>query len=99
MARFIVIFEDRPEALHVRTEQTPAHLEYLDQHKATIVIAGPLRIAEDTPMSGAVWVVEAVDHDAVEALVQNDPFWRHGLRANYRIALWGKAPVYGDVTL
>ncbi|QNM98031.1 YciI family protein [Chitinimonas koreensis] len=88
---FVVTFDDRPDAAAVRQREMAAHLDYLRLHGDRIKVAGSLRESPECTPVGACWIVEAADADTVHALVQADPFHRHGLRAGYRVLHWSKA--------
>lgn len=91
MPLFAVLFEDDPElADAVRQRHMADHLTFLDTHAKSIRAAGPLREAQDGTPAGGLWVVEAADRDAVEALVRSDPFWPTGLRRSVRILAWSQ---------
>ena len=88
---FIARFEDDPDALHVREEHTDAHMAYLGEHSDQIIAAGPLREEPDAAPVGALWFIEASDRAAVEALLDQDPFWINGLRKSRSILQWHRA--------
>ena len=56
-----------------------------------MVAAGALRPSVDGVPSGGIWVIDAEDKAAVEALYKDDPFWRAGLRKSVRVSHWAKA--------
>lgn len=77
MPLFAVLFEDDPAlADDVRRRHMADHLAFLERDAA----AG-------TP-AGGLWVVEAADRAAVDALVHEDPFWPTGLRRSVRVLAW-----------
>ena len=85
---FAVQFEDDPDlGQSVRQKHMPDHLAFLETNSDRILAAGPLLIGEGA-IDGGLWLVEAEDRDAVEALVQADPFWPTGLRRAVRIHHW-----------
>lgn len=88
---FIVRFTDKPESLPLRQEFLHSHLQWLERHQTTILVAGSLRPEPSAAPVGACWVVEAQSASEVEALFQTDPFWVRGLRAGYEILHWSKA--------
>jgi uncharacterized protein len=99
MARWIALFEDDPDAAWVREKHNQDHFDYLEAHKDRIVIGGGLRPEPGAWFEGGLWVVEVSSREEAVALVENDPYFLLGLRKGYRLALWGKAPCYGAVTL
>ena len=88
---FIVQFTDKPSSLALRLQLLPAHLEWLETHRASVLVAGSLRHEPDTAPVGGCWVVDAVDKEDVEALLRTDPFWIGGLRATWQVFYWSKA--------
>jgi hypothetical protein len=88
---FVVMFEDLPTALGIRQREMQAHLEFLREHGDAIRVAGSLRESPELKPLGACWIVDAASRDAVDTLVKADPFYRHGLRAHYRVLHWSKA--------
>ena len=88
---FAVRFEDDPDRHHVRTDHMAGHLEFLAKHEDTVRVAGSLRRSPGDNPVGGLWVVEADDRQAVEALFAEDPFWTNGLRRSVEILHWSKA--------
>jgi len=88
---YVVRFTDKPNSAAKRKELLPAHIAWLDENKATILVAGSLRPEQGEDPVGGLWVVEANDKKTIEALFQTDPFWANGLRQNYEILYWSKA--------
>ena len=88
---FVVRFTDHPESLSLRQELLPAHLQWLELHKATILVAGSLREELGAAPVGACWIVEAQNKSEIEELFKTDPFWSYGLRASCEILHWSKA--------
>jgi hypothetical protein len=97
--RWVAIFEDTPGADEVRKRHADEHFEYLGRHRDKIVIGGGLRPQPGAWYCGGLWVLEVEGQDEAVALCEGDPYFVHGLRAGYRLYVWGKAPVYGLVTL
>lgn len=85
---FAVLFEDDPAArADLRAKHMPAHLAFLESHAAQVRAAGPL-LEPDGGAGGGLWLVEAPDAEAVDALVRADPFWPTGLRKSVRMLAW-----------
>lgn len=97
MPLFAVLFEDDPAlADDVRRRRMTEHLAYLERNAAAVRAAGPLRDAAEGTPAGGLWLVEASDRAAVEALVHEDPFWPTGLRRSVRVLAWTQ--VFADGT-
>jgi uncharacterized protein YciI len=95
MPMFVVLFEDNAErAQEVRSTLMPKHLAFLERNAAQVKAAGPLRKAEDGGPAGGLWLVEAPDKAAVDALVREDPFWPTGLRRSVSVLEWTR--VFAD---
>jgi uncharacterized protein YciI len=88
---YVVRFHDRADQLAVRSTQMQAHLDWLQANQDVVLIGGSLRPAPGETPVGGMWLVEAESRDAVERLLQEDPFWIHGLRERYEIHFWRKA--------
>ncbi|PBB37269.1 YciI family protein [Mesorhizobium sp. WSM3868] len=87
MTLFAVLLEDEvSRAEDVRRQYMPA-IEFLGRNASAIRAAGPLRRADGAP-AGGLWLVEAADHEQVENLVREDPFWPTGLRLSVRVLAW-----------
>ncbi len=79
---------DKPNALHLRTENRPAHLDYL---KSTDMVAqaGPL-LGADGAMIGSLIVLEVPDMAAAESWAANDPYAKAGLFADVTLTHWNR---------
>lgn len=84
---FAVLFEDNDEFGHMRPKLMPDHLAFLERNAAAIRAAGPLK-DDDGSAAGGLWLVSADSRAAVEALVEEDPFWPTGLRKSVRVLEW-----------
>jgi uncharacterized protein YciI len=90
MARWIVVFDDKPEMLDVRKEFGQQHLAYLDAHKDQIQIGGGLRPNPGEDFVGGLWILEVNTREEAISLIENDPYYRTEFRS-YRLFTWGKA--------
>jgi len=88
---FAVRFHDRTDCGNVRREYMQEHIAWLDEHRQTVLVGGSLRIEQGENPVGGLWLVEAPDKIAVEALISSDPFTILGLREYYEIFFWSKA--------
>ena len=92
--KFIILFEDAPEAdPNIRRTHMAKHLDFLEQNADKIEAAGPLSDTEDQGRDG-LWIVEADAKSDVEKLVYEDPFWPTGLRKSFSVISWKQ--VYAD---
>ena len=85
---FTVMFEDNDDKAEMRGRFMPAHLSFLEANAETIRAAGPLVDVATRNPAGGLWLVDATDPAAVQALVEADPFWPTGLRRSVRILEW-----------
>lgn len=88
---FAVIFTDKPGHGGLRAEYLQAHIDWVDAHKDTVLVAGSLRTEPAETPKGGLWVVEAVSREAVFELMKTDPFHAHGLREAVEVLYWSKA--------
>ena len=99
MTRWVAIFDDDPAADWVRKQHSGAHFDYLAQHRAQIRLAGGLRPSPDEWFCGGLWILDVESREQAVRLVEDDPYFRLGLRKGYRLLVWGRAPIYETVTL
>jgi len=85
---FAVFFTDDPSRSEARSRLMDDHLSFLDRNGAFIRAAGPLRNVPSGEGVGGLWLVEAEDLAAVEALYQSDPLWPTGLRKSVKVFGW-----------
>ena len=86
--RYVVIFEERAEMVDVRRDKEPAHLQFLERHRAEIPMAGGLRDEHGGPYVGGLWVFEVRDRSRAIELIESDPL---ACPRKYRLLAWGKA--------
>lgn len=88
---FVVFGTDKPNYLHVREAQRPAHREYLRNPGAHVVkvhLGGPTLDPSGQHMNGTLLVVEAESEAAVRAFLADDPYSRAGLFATLEVRPW-----------
>lgn len=86
MTTFAVTYDYTPDGDAQRDIHRPAHVEFLRGLHAdgTLYMSGPLA----TVPPRAQLVFEADDQDALEAILDNDPFYAEGLIATRTISQW-----------
>lgn len=99
MTRWVAIFRDDPSADWVRKKHDKEHFDYLAAHSDRIKIGGGLRTAPGEWFCGGLWILEVSDRAEAVGLIEEDPYFKRGLRQAYDLFVWGKAPIYGSVTL
>lgn len=88
---FAVLFTDKPDHGALRAEQLQAHIDWVDRHKDTVLVAGSLRHEPKEVPKGGLWVVQAPSKQAVMDLLVSDPFYTCGLRQSVEVLHWSKA--------
>lgn len=91
--RFIALFLDDIQPSEITPELTKAHFDYLSRHTEQITDAGGLRVDPENPFCGSLWVIEAASTEEAQALADADPYCEAGLRPDYRVLQWNKAPL------
>ncbi len=84
---FVAICRDRPGALQTRLDNRPAHLAYLEAHKAMVKAAGALLGPDDKPV-GSMLLLDCADKAAADAFLAADPFAKAGLFASVEATPW-----------
>lgn len=97
--RWAAIFSDKTgeAAAEIRAEHLVAHQAYLRNNKGRIQLCGAMRPEPGGAPVGGLWLFEADSKDDVLALIAQDPFQIHGLRATTDVYFWAPAPGYEDV--
>jgi uncharacterized protein YciI len=88
--RYVALFDDDPPMAEVRAHLEPAHLAFLEQHRAEIPMAGGLRQQPGGANVGGLWVFEVASRERAEQLIAADPYQQAHPR-RYRLLVWGKA--------
>lgn len=96
---FIVQLEDRPDRAALRQRLVQDHRRWVASMQARIVAAGSLHAQPQDPAQGGLWLVRGSDPAEVRALVQQDPFWRGGLRRSLQIRFWCRGFPAGPASL
>ncbi|WP_299376422.1 YciI family protein [uncultured Kiloniella sp.] len=89
--KFIFSCVDKKDHAHVRAENRPAHLEYLNQFSDHIVVAGPTLGADYESMTGSLLILEFDDDTAAQEFALNDPYNKAGLFEQVTITPWKQA--------
>ena len=95
MGTFAVTYAYTANSSAGRDEHRPRHVDFLQQQfdGGTLVKSGPFGPEEDP---GALLIIEADSKADVEALMDQDPFYRNGLVAQRSIRQWNV--VFGATT-
>ena len=86
---FAVLCTDKPNALQVRMDTRPVHLDFLNDLNARGVLrfAGPFLDAAGKP-NGSLVVIKAETADEAGAIAAADPYAKAGLFATVDIRPW-----------
>ncbi len=91
---YAVFLEDDASHAGARAQYMPDHLSFLERNAASIQAAGPLKDTAGNASAGGLWIVQADSPQAVQSLIEADPFWPSGLRKSVRILEWTR--VFAD---
>ncbi len=87
---FVLYCVDKADHGHVRTENRPAHLDYLNSNLDRIVIAGPMTSDDGQTVKGSVIVVKDAARAEAEAFAAGDPYAKAGLFESVTITAYKK---------
>lgn len=85
---YAVLFEDDDSFADMRVKHMTEHLAFLGKNAGKIQAAGPLTDTRDGNPAGGMWLVQSESPQAVQALIEADPFWPTGLRKSIRVLRW-----------
>ncbi len=87
MAKFVLWGEYCEDALEKRTPYREAHLAGLkaQQDAGTLVTLGPTK--DNRFVFG---IYEAEDEAVVRSLIEQDPYWQHGIWTRYEVHPWNQ---------
>ena len=94
---YAVLFEDNEAQADMRLRYMAEHLTFLERNAEIIQAAGPLEDSGTGAAAGGLWLVTAERPEAVQALVESDPFWPTGLRKSVRVLEWRQVFADGRV--
>jgi hypothetical protein len=84
---FVALCADKPDALHIRLDTRPRHVEWLAAHSAQVKVAGPFLDAQDQ-MIGSMLILDCVNEKEARALLASDPYAHAGLFASVELRPW-----------
>lgn len=85
MPAFILLCRDKDNAVPLRMETRPIHLDYIAEAGEKVLLAGPMLNDAGDPI-GSLIIIEAEDAQAAKAFADNDPYARAGLFTDVEIA-------------
>ncbi|MTH99302.1 YciI family protein [Roseibium sp. RKSG952] len=87
---YALICTDKPDALQIRLDNRPAHLEFLKGLGDALKAAGPF-LDDGGNMTGSMLIIEASNRDEILAISQEDPYARADLFEHVDIRPWNWA--------
>lgn len=86
---FVIDCQDKSDHLAIRLENRDAHLTYLKDFEAQLIMAGPFLDA-DNKMVGSMLIMEFETHAQAEQFCAADPYTLAGLFNTVQIRPWRK---------
>ena len=87
---FILYCTDKPNHEQVRIDTRQAHLDYLNEFKDRVVMAGPSQTDDGEHMTGSLLIMDFANRTLAEAFAANDPYNKAGLFESVDIRRWKK---------
>ncbi len=85
--QFVIIGEDKAEALENRQKTRSDHLDYWKGQSQIFLAAGPFLDGQDQPV-GSMIVIEAASLEEAEKLAQADPYMLAGVFETLSVKRW-----------
>jgi uncharacterized protein YciI len=82
---FLAEIENHAGMEDVRQANKEAHIAYLKKAHGTVRAAANLKDSLDGETVGIIWIIEAPDKVAARKAIEDDPFYRAGLRRSVKI--------------
>ena len=86
--RVALICKDKPDSLHIRQENRPAHLDHI-RASGVVEMAGPF-LSETGDMCGSLVILEVETLAQAQDWAANDPYAKAGLFESVQITEWKK---------
>lgn len=90
---------DKPGCAELRSQLRPAHLDYLETHKALLLACGAKLDDAGDLASGGVYLLDVASRAEAEEFIRNDPFHKGDLFREVFVTQWRKAYLDGRNTL
>lgn len=87
---FAIVCLDKPDHGAVRTDNRPAHIEYLKAHAGQMLAVGPMLDGDGGSPLGSLLIMEFDDMAAAKNFAEADPYAKAGLFASVDIHHWRK---------
>ncbi|MFN7003974.1 MAG: YciI family protein [Roseinatronobacter sp.] len=90
---------DKTGCADLRSQLRPAHLDYLERHRALLLACGAKLDDAGEAASGGLYLLNVETRAEAEAFIAADPFHAGGLFERVFITRWRKAYLDGRNTL
>ncbi|KEP70559.1 YciI family protein [Thioclava sp. BHET1] len=90
---------DKPGHGALRARLRPAHLDYLEAHKARLLACGAKLDDAGAAASGGLYCLDVETRAQAEAFIEADPFYTGALFERVVVTRWRKAYLNGQNTL
>jgi uncharacterized protein YciI len=77
--QFAIACLDKPDHGHLRAENRPAHIDYLNANLGHMLLADPFLSEDGERPVGSLLIVEFDDQGQARAFAEGDPYARAGL--------------------
>jgi uncharacterized protein YciI len=87
---------DKPNHQHVRQQNRPQHLAFLDDHKTLLIACGAKLNDDGSDAGGGLYIIEVDSREEAQRFIAADPFSKVDLFERVQIVRWRKAYVAGQ---
>ena len=77
--QFAIVCLDKPDHGHLRAENRPAHIEYLNANLEHMLLAGPFLSEDGERPVGSLLIMEYDDQGQAQTFAEGDPYAKAGL--------------------
>ncbi len=77
--QFAIVCLDKPDHGHLRAENRPAHIDYLNANLGHMLLVGPLLSEDGERPVGSLPIMAFDDQGQARAFAEGDPYARAGL--------------------
>ncbi len=77
--QFAIVCLDKPDHGHLRAENRPAHIDYLNANLEHMLLAGPFLSEDGEHPVGSLLIMEFDEQGQARAFAEGDPYAQAGL--------------------
>jgi hypothetical protein len=77
--QFAIVCLDKPDHGHLRAENRPAHIDYLNANLEHMLLAGPFLSEDGERPVGSLLIMEFDEQGQAQAFAEGDPYAQAGL--------------------